>query len=460
MKLLKNIGLMLLASVALFACEREYDAPPLNEPIYNGPAANMTIAELRTQCAAATKDAPVNITEDWVLKAVVSANDESGNIYKKIYLQDETSAIEMQVDQGSVYNYYPVGQVVYVSLKGLCVSVYGDEQQLGHPDGYLYRTPWVDFQAVVSKDRWADANNIQPIDVEDISLINGAVDQYKFKLVRLKNVAFKNGGKNTFAPSDGYGEEYITDKQGNTLMVRTSNYANFAGDKLPEGRGDVVGILGRFNGSWQLTVRTRDDVMNFTGSSEGGDEGGESGETVIFSETFGEPQKSGNYWPYVKDYTGFDNPASMFKDESGQAFVRMQDGLSNIWFPANKDITLQISGINAGEVQKATLEFQVGANLYNKGESIDLAVMKVKCNGNAITIPSKVVSNDKGESNKPFKFTFNDVAVSANTVLEFTTEAATNDKGLRLYSVKLYTGGSSAGEGDGGTVIEPPLVNN
>ena len=49
MKLLKNIGLMLLASVALFACEREYDAPPLNAPIYNGPAANTTIAELRAQ---------------------------------------------------------------------------------------------------------------------------------------------------------------------------------------------------------------------------------------------------------------------------------------------------------------------------------------------------------------------------------------------------------------------------
>ena len=39
----------------------------------------------------------------------------------------------MEVDQNSVYNYYPVGQTVYIDLKGLSLSMYGDELQLGHP---------------------------------------------------------------------------------------------------------------------------------------------------------------------------------------------------------------------------------------------------------------------------------------------------------------------------------------
>lgn len=47
------------------------------------------------------------------MKAVITANDESGNIFKKIYLQDETGAIEMEVDQNSVYNYYPVADGLY-----------------------------------------------------------------------------------------------------------------------------------------------------------------------------------------------------------------------------------------------------------------------------------------------------------------------------------------------------------
>ena len=36
MKLLRNISLPLIASLALFACERDYDAPLLTEPEYTG----------------------------------------------------------------------------------------------------------------------------------------------------------------------------------------------------------------------------------------------------------------------------------------------------------------------------------------------------------------------------------------------------------------------------------------
>lgn len=291
MKLLRNISLPLIASLALFACERDYDAPLLTEPEYTGPAANITISELRTENAAAAEDAPIIITKDQVLKAVITGNDESGNIFKKIYLQDETGAIEMEVDQSSVYNYYPVGQTVYVDLNGLSISVYGDEQQLGHPEGYLFRTPWEDFEKHVSKDGWANPENAKPVVIDDISTINAAPDNYKFKLVQFTGVTFQNGGKGIFAPEDGYGEENITDSHGNTIMIRTSNYASFAGNKLPEGKGNVTGILGRFRGTWQLTLRTANDVSDFTGSNEeGGNEGGET--KTILEETFASSQGS------------------------------------------------------------------------------------------------------------------------------------------------------------------------
>ena len=296
MKLLRNISLPLIASLALFACERDYDAPLLTEPEYTGPAANITISELRTQNAAATENTPIIITKDQVLKAVITGNDESGNIFKKIYLQDETGAIEMGVDQNSVYNYYPVGQTVYIDLNGLSISVFGGEQQLGHPEGYLFRTPWEDFKKHVSKDKWENLDKIKPIVLDDISIVNAAPNEYKFKLVQFTGVTFKNGGKGIFAPETDYGEEYITDSHGNTIMIRTSSYANFAGNGLPEGKGNITGILGRYNGTWQLTLRTANDVSDFTGSNEeGGNEGGEtpSGETkTILEETFASSQGS------------------------------------------------------------------------------------------------------------------------------------------------------------------------
>ena len=422
MKLLRNISLPLIASLALFACERDYDAPLLTEPEYTGPAANITISELRTENAAATDKAPIIITQDQVLKAVITGNDESGNIFKKIYLQDETGAIEMEVDQSSVYNYYPVGQTVYVDLNGLSISVYGDEQQLGHPEGYLFRTPWEDFEKHVSKDGWANPENAKPVVIDDISTINAAPDNYKFKLVQFTGVTFQNGGKGIFAPEDGYGEENITDSHGNTIMIRTSNYASFAGNKLPEGKGNVTGILGRFRGTWQLTLRTANDVSDFTGSNEeGGNEGGEtpSGETVLFQESFGTPEKSGNYWPKIAEYTGFDNPG-FFEDESGKADVRIGSAYpANVWFPKGSDINLKVKGINGQGATKATLKYQAGCNVYKSGETQDLNTLKIKCNGTELPLSSKVVSGENQEGNKPFEFEIKDINISNNTTLEF-----------------------------------------
>lgn len=464
MKLLRNISLPLIASLALFACERDYDAPLLTEPEYTGPAANITISELRTQNAAATDKAPIIITQDQVLKAVITGNDESGNIFKKIYLQDETGAIEMEVDQSSVYNYYPVGQTVYVDLNGLSISVYGDEQQLGHPEGYLFRTPWEDFEKHVSKDGWANPENAKPVVIDDISTINAAPDNYKFKLVQFTGVTFQNGGKGIFAPEDGYGEENITDSHGNTIMIRTSNYASFAGNKLPEGKGNVTGILGRFRGTWQLTLRTANDVSDFNGSNEeGGNEGGEtpSGETVLFQESFGTPEKSGNYWPKIAEYTGFDNPG-FFEDESGKADVRIGSAYpANVWFPKGSDINLKVKGINGQGATKATLKYQAGCNVYKSGETQDLNTLKIKCNGTELPLSSKVVSGENQEGNKPFEFEIKDINISNNTTLEFYTTAADNTYGLRLFSVKLYVPGSGSGStgGDGGTTIEPTPSN-
>lgn len=461
MKLINKTSLLLLSSFALFACEREFDEPILQEPTYTGPEANITINELREYGKEATEDNTVIIEEDYTLKATVVGNDESGNIFKKIYLQDEDGAIEMEVDQSNVYNYYPVGQTVYINLQGLSISIYGDEQQLGHPEGYNYRTPWEDFIVRVSKDGWANPENAKPIVLDDISTVNTNADFYKFKLVQFTNVSFENGGKNIFAPENSYGEENITDSHGNSIMVRTSNYADFAGDQLPEGRGNVTGILGRFRGTWQLTIRTIEDVANFTGTGEGGDEG--SGdqpgkENVIFSETFGTPEKSGNYWPYVKDYDGFDNPKSMFEDESGKTSVRIVNNHTNVWFPTGSDITLKIKGINAQGTTTATLEYEVGANVYDAGESQDLNALKVRCNGTELTIPSKVVTG-KEEGNTPNRFTIENVSVSDDTTIEFYTTTADNAYGLRLYSVKLYTPGDGSTE-SGGTPIEPTPTNN
>ena len=54
------------------------------------------------------------------------------------------------------------------------------------------------------------------------------------------------------------------------------------------GYGKVMGILGRYNGTWQLTIRTIDDVYGFDGKPVDGTGGDTPSDdlTTIFSETF------------------------------------------------------------------------------------------------------------------------------------------------------------------------------
>lgn len=264
---LLSLSFLLLAIVA---CDKDYDMPPLNEPKYDGAPANITIAQLKEKYKDATQDKAITITDDLILKAVIGGDDRSGNIYKQLYIQDETGGMSFQVDQGSVYSNYPQGQTIYINLKGLSVSVYGGEQQLGDPNGYLYRTPYETFQEKVLKDGWPDVNNIPIKEFSNIAKLSDDVVANSWTVVRLTGVHFENGGAATFAPEDGYGTQNLKDVNGNSIVVRTSNYADFASNTLPAGTGTVVAVLGRFNGSWQLTIRSIDDVYGFDGQQPGG----------------------------------------------------------------------------------------------------------------------------------------------------------------------------------------------
>ena len=219
------------------------------------------------------------------------------------------------------------------------------------------------------------------------------------------------------------------------------------GVKLSVSNGKPVVTVGNATIEDWVGVAGGDFDVNFDGEG-GGTEPGE--EKVLFQETFGKPEKNGKYWPYLTDYTGFDNPATMFENVSTEkASVRANEGLGNVWFPAGKEVAIAIKGINVQGAATATLECEVGANVYNAGESQDLNTLKVVCNQKELVFPSKIVSGDNKEGNKPFKLVIENVSISEDTRLEFSASAATNTYGLRLFSVKLYV------PGEGGGTVDP-----
>ncbi len=65
----------------------------------------------------------LQISDDIYIKGKVTSDDEQGNIYKSLYLQDETGAIEVKLTNGN-YLRYRQGQWVYVRLQDLYLGNY------------------------------------------------------------------------------------------------------------------------------------------------------------------------------------------------------------------------------------------------------------------------------------------------------------------------------------------------
>lgn len=443
MKLFKNIFLLALGAVALSSCDKDYSLPPLEGYVYDGPKANVTIAEVKEKVAA-EQDKPAVITEDWVVKGFITGNDASGNIFKSIYVQDETAAISINVDQSSMDATYKLGQEVYINLKGLCLSVYGGQKQIGELNGYLYRMPITIFEEHVKKNGYPNPENVKPVVIEDFSTVNDKVEYMTNRLVELKNVYFENGGKNTFAEATGFGNENVKDAKGNVIVVRTSNYAKFAQDKLPVGKGNLIGILGKFRDTWQLTIIKAEDILDFDGipvkeetkPSEGETE---QKETIYLLQEFKvkNNEKLPKPWPKLNDYKE-KLVTPMTFEASDFLSIRNVGGLNNIWFGANFDNAITIKDIDVKDAKKVNLRVEIGGDINDKNgvTEQDLNALAITVNGKKLDVPSKVINAET--RNKPFAFDFKDIAVDGKMEIKFQSIAEQNKGGLRLYSVKVF----------------------
>ena len=263
---LLTTSLLLLAVMGmLFAsCKKEYPQPP----IQNLPEGTVyTIGEIIDM------EPGTVFNEDASVYGIVTADEQSGNLYKAAYIQDRASGAAIQLYLNAVSG-VRIGDSIRVYLKDVTFDMYHGLPQLSNfgPDGHIIIL----------------ANNL-PITPASTTLSDVLAGQYLAGLVRLEGVSFVEQ-EGTFAPSTGYGEHYIQDAFGNTAMVRTSNYANFAANPLPKGTGNLVAIASLYNTTWQLTLRSyyelEFDGIDPGGSSTPGDEQNLP-YTQLFSTAFG-----------------------------------------------------------------------------------------------------------------------------------------------------------------------------
>ena len=275
-KILYLLGLFVCGfALTLTSCQGDFDEPEKTADeagIGNSSISEtnlVTIAQLKETYKSAinTSYSYKKVEEPMEIKGYVTGNDVQGNLYNELVIDDGTGAITIGVSQGGLYGLFPIGAEVLIELNGLSVGNYGLHPQIGTPYtsakgqnsiGRMSRAVWNQHFRLTGKSK-----TIDPIDFN--SSWNPASDglTYSGKLVTMKNVSFKGAdGKKTFANASAgsgsvsvYFNEYPT-----TTMVYTSNFADFASNPLPQGKVNVTGILKRYNSSWEIIIRSLDDI--------------------------------------------------------------------------------------------------------------------------------------------------------------------------------------------------------
>jgi hypothetical protein len=228
-----------------------------------------TIAEVKALYASEIANGGLaQVTEYMQIQGIVVGNDEGGNIYQTLYIQDATGAIKISIEQSGLYGPFSVGQGVLIELKGLYVGGYGKLPQIGtiyeNPKngniqtGRMSRYLWQQHYKLI------DIPGLVPTPTVVTNMNQLDMDKDCGKLITLKGVEISVAdGKEVYAPS-GTGSTTVSRsiKGMSNVILYTSTFADFANSIMPTGKLDITGIASRYNSTWQIQIRTEDDVKS------------------------------------------------------------------------------------------------------------------------------------------------------------------------------------------------------
>jgi len=351
-----GIAFALFLAFGINSCVKDdFDQPPvLNIPV----GEQVTVSEIAA--LAMTSAAPIKITEDQSMFGLVTMGEQSGNFYKQVVFEDATGGIMLEF-LGSTS--LMVGDSIQVNLNGARVYNYNNLPQIDS----------LDITHNVLK--ISAGNTFTP---EEVSIPELKTFSYTGRVVKLNNVQFISSELGeTFADADALVTENkdLEDCDKNTVLVRTSGYANFAGELLPEGNGSLIAFVGRYRDDIQLNIRSYNEIMMNGERCNGGGGGGNPIEPV---------ESVNEAFDGVADYT----------DVAIDGWTNILVSGDRLWQGKtfNTDKYVQASGYNSGLAEMETwlitppvtnistkvLSFKSGIAYWEHTTNVPLTVLRVE----------------------------------------------------------------------------------
>jgi hypothetical protein len=267
MKYIIYRGIAVVAGLLIIhSCVDNNETPPPEKEFVTGEI--VTVDQVKVLYAAElTKPwqerVPVEITQDWSLKGIITASDKKdGNLYKEAFIEDGTTGLRMLFDATSgLY----IGDSVIVNVKGLYLGDYGNFIQMGS-------VPYYDADGNIRVSGFNMDNHILKLSIGNPTYpASATITEVKSsawlgRLVKFDNIEFNDSEigltwADAVADPPASANRTLVDCADKSIIVRTSGYASFAGEILPSGKGSIVGIVTVFNSDYQLIVRDYTEVV-------------------------------------------------------------------------------------------------------------------------------------------------------------------------------------------------------
>lgn len=340
---MKNIKLVLTTAIfaTLFGCvNNDNYAEPNTSGNCEDLAPTKTVQNIAALANGTVKSyastVPAGTSADDVIEAYVTSSDEGGNFYKSISMVsvDGAKGFSVPVDDYNLYTKFEPGRKVFIKMK----------------DRYFYNNPLTNALEIGNlfdngEPLTDEVGRISGIDyetqirkgctkVDESTLVTTSTiplllnDANLNKLFEISGVQFTEAsvGKTYFNSSNQIGgatNNVVSDATGNTLIVRISEFANFAGKMVSPLNGKIRGVLTKYLGTYQFMVRTEKDIMLTNSRSFG-----LGGFAATFDATLNEPFTSytisnQEVFPKYINYAATGSRNWQVKTFSGNKYIQM-----------------------------------------------------------------------------------------------------------------------------------------
>ena len=417
-----------LKSILFMGLVAGFTTSCVNDDDYAVPTLECVDSSLQKTKEVAQIPASTNISQylaDDIIEAYVTSSDEGGNFYKSISMQtlDGSKAFSVPVDVTSTFINFEPGRKVFIKMKDLYTDVSNGGMRIGGIYVNSSNVPSVGrlseslYKTVLSR----SCTIVPESDlVKTLTVAEAKNDAVINTLIDIDAVQFSDAAITTtyYDPNNDLGgatNHLLVDADGNSVIFRTSSFANYAGKPVATGRGKVRGVMTKFGSDYQFVARTERDIQ-LTGERL----------APLFSESFEGITSTGN---------------NQFVALPGWSNVSMNAGAEK-WeariFSGNK--YAQMSSFGTGENNVDTRLITPGINLDNTtAEFLRFGYKTGFANGIALSVWYSTNYDGSGTA----------AAINAATWTQFSVNLNVQDTS---YATNFYGSGNIDMSGINGTV--------